>query len=223
MYTTPFAFANKEVYCVTRTMKVAQQIVDSGLGMLFGKRTGPIEQDILQQLTAGDFLVSFLCSARSTKVMYRTAHQRARARYAAKQAIGRLERAGVIKRIRGKDETVTLTSIGRAMVLKEAAILNSKRRRGMKWDGKWRIVSFDVPQEFKTARDALRHLLRRAGFLQVQKSLYVHPYPCNELVKLLREDRRLASFTFVCTTDSVTAEVMWRRKFDLPDIPAKSR
>lgn len=54
------------------------------------------------------------------------------------------------------------------------------------WDGKWRIVMFDVPEKRKKVRDTLRMLLRSAGFIHFQDSAWIQPYPCDELVTLLR-------------------------------------
>jgi DNA-binding transcriptional regulator PaaX len=38
-----------------------------------------------------------------------------------------------------------------------------------KWDEKWRIVAFDIPEKFKTGRDALRRKLKEVGFHELQK------------------------------------------------------
>ncbi|MEK7125969.1 MAG: hypothetical protein AAB517_00675 [Patescibacteria group bacterium] len=54
------------------------------------------------------------------------------------------------------------------------------------WDGKWRVVMFDVPEKRKKIRDTLRMLLRSAGFIHFQDSAWIQPYPCDELVTLLR-------------------------------------
>lgn len=54
------------------------------------------------------------------------------------------------------------------------------------WDGKWRLVMFDVPEKRKKVRDTLRFLLRSAGFILFQDSVWLQPYPCDELVTLLR-------------------------------------
>ena len=55
------------------------------------------------------------------------------------------------------------------------------------WDKKWRIVSYDVPKGKNRARDAMRDTLKRLGFLQLQKSVYLFPYPCNEAIDFIRE------------------------------------
>ncbi|HEY4513269.1 MAG TPA: hypothetical protein VJH06_02035 [Candidatus Paceibacterota bacterium] len=47
-----------------------------------------------------------------------------------------------------------------------------------KWDGKWRLVMYDLPIRFKNARNAFRWKLKDMGFYQFQKSAWIYPYPC---------------------------------------------
>jgi len=55
------------------------------------------------------------------------------------------------------------------------------------WDKKWRIVMFDIPEPKKTERDFISHHLRLIGFKQLQKSVFVFPYPVDEFIALLNE------------------------------------
>ena len=54
------------------------------------------------------------------------------------------------------------------------------------WDGKWRVLIFDINERRRRVRTQLRHLLDGAGFVRVQDSVWVHPYPCDEFVSLVR-------------------------------------
>ena len=58
-------------------------------------------------------------------------------------------------------------------------------RKPKKWDGKWRIVIFDIPHKNRVKREALRGFLKRLGFHQLQKSVWVHPYNCEDEIRLL--------------------------------------
>jgi len=49
-----------------------------------------------------------------------------------------------------------------------------------KWDGKWRLVMYDLPVRFKKVRNAFRWKLKDLGFFQFQKSAWIYPYPCKE-------------------------------------------
>jgi phenylacetic acid degradation operon negative regulatory protein len=55
------------------------------------------------------------------------------------------------------------------------------------WDQKWRIIMFDIPEEHKTIRDYISRHLRMLGFKQLQRSVFIYPYPVDEFVALLRE------------------------------------
>lgn len=56
-----------------------------------------------------------------------------------------------------------------------------------KWDGNWRMVIFDIPKNRDEIRAQFRNHLKSLGFYQMQKSVYVYPYPCAKHVQYLRE------------------------------------
>ena len=47
------------------------------------------------------------------------------------------------------------------------------------WDGKWRMVVFDIPEHARGLRDQLRKLLSSFGFKALQASVYIYPFPLN--------------------------------------------
>ena len=102
------------------------------------------------------------------------------------QALLRLERRGLIKVTgEGKKREIHLTAQGEGLIdglYAGAYVIPAPVR----WDGKWRLVMFDVPEKRKKVRDTLRMLLRSAGFIHFQDSAWIQPYPCDELVTLLR-------------------------------------
>ena len=56
-----------------------------------------------------------------------------------------------------------------------------------KWDKKWRVIFFDVEEGKRIKRDGLRKYLRMLGWKEMQKSVYVCPFDCENEVKYLRE------------------------------------
>ncbi|OGI22260.1 MAG: CRISPR-associated endonuclease Cas2 [Candidatus Moranbacteria bacterium RIFCSPHIGHO2_01_FULL_55_24] len=55
-------------------------------------------------------------------------------------------------------------------------------QKSAKWDKKWRIVIFDIPEKRKKLRNAFRSWLKRLEFYRLQDSVFVYPYDCrNEL------------------------------------------
>jgi DNA-binding transcriptional regulator PaaX len=55
------------------------------------------------------------------------------------------------------------------------------------WDKKWRMVMFDIPEQHKTIRDFVSRHLRLVGFKQLQRSVFVYPYPVEEFIVLIKE------------------------------------
>lgn len=62
-----------------------------------------------------------------------------------------------------------------------------KIKRPPKWDGYFWIVMFDIPEKRKRVRDALRYHLKKMDFYELQKSVFVLPFPCVKEIKFLAE------------------------------------
>lgn len=56
-----------------------------------------------------------------------------------------------------------------------------------RWDRKWRIVLFDIENSKGIKREALRGKLRELGFYLYQKSVWIHPYKCEDEINTLKE------------------------------------
>lgn len=71
---------------------------------------------------------------------------------------------------------LVLTDLGK-MRLQKSTYENLKIPKPPKWDDRWRIVFFDIPEGKKSARNALSLKLKALGYQQLQKSIWIHPYP----------------------------------------------
>lgn len=56
-----------------------------------------------------------------------------------------------------------------------------------RWDKKWRVVIFDIPEKHKRLRDVFRVRLGQLDLYMLQESVFVSPYPCFDEVEFLRE------------------------------------
>jgi len=99
----------------------------------------------------------------------------------------RLRRDGLIDiKIVNRQIYISLTPEGR----KRAGIFQIdklKLTRPKRWDKKWRLLMFDIPQTRKISREALRGKLKELGFIQLQKSIWAYPFECRAEMKLLQE------------------------------------
>ncbi len=60
--------------------------------------------------------------------------------------------------------------------------------KNIRWDGKWRQIIFDIKEERRGVRNRVREFLQNAGFVMVQKSVWMYPYPCGEVIALLKKE-----------------------------------
>ncbi|KKT78467.1 hypothetical protein A2W48_00545 [Candidatus Giovannonibacteria bacterium RIFCSPHIGHO2_12_44_12] len=95
-----------------------------------------------------------------------------------------LRRFKIYKYVQVDNNRVLLTSKGKARWL-SYKLKNLKLKQSKKWDGKWRMVLFDIPEAKKKIRDALRRKLKEIGFLEFQKSVFVYPYACRDEINFI--------------------------------------
>lgn len=94
---------------------------------------------------------------------------------------------GYVKRIegRGRDALIDLTASGYRRL--NELEFEPLKLEGKRWDGKWRILTFDIPEEKRPARDAIRRLIVQLGFKQLHKSVWIQPLPCREQITEIQE------------------------------------
>lgn len=85
-----------------------------------------------------------------------------------------------------------------------------------RWDGKWRVVVFDVREYKRSTRDFLRGALKDFGFVYMQQSVWIFPYPCDDFVVLLREALNLGMSVRLLVVEKMDEDRSFRRTFHLP-------
>lgn len=70
-----------------------------------------------------------------------------------------------------------------------------------KWEGTWFILLFDIPERLKNERDALRKKLSGLGFFQLQRSAFVWPYPCEDIIDSLLLGLGIQDYVTFFTTE----------------------
>lgn len=84
-----------------------------------------------------------------------------------------------------------------------------------KWDKKWRIVIFDIPEKKKKTREALRGKLKNIGFQELQKSVFVHPFECENEIDFIVEVFQIRSHVRLIRAESITNEEQIKLKFGI--------
>lgn len=135
--------------------------------------------------------------------------------YRMKRKIDILRESGFITFTnKGGKRFVTLTPQGKKEV--EKYLLGDLSiKKPKKWDKKWRIVSFDVKNTRTPLRNLLRHHLRRLGFVQYQKSIWVHPYECEDVVIMLKSYFKFGKEVMYIVAEHIENDAGLKREFHL--------
>lgn len=94
--------------------------------------------------------------------------------------------------------------------------LSNLRIKKHKWDSKWRLAIFDIPEGLRKQRGILRSKLKAMGFCMLQRSVFVIPYKCRKEVTNLCSYWGIEDYVILLTCDSIgnrDAEI--RQYFDL--------
>jgi DNA-binding transcriptional regulator PaaX len=133
-----------------------------------------------------------------------------------KRSIKMLYKEKLLDDIYNKDGTTTLilSKEGKKFAL-TYNLENIKIKKPSKWDRKWRIVIFDIPEYLKKVRESLRMHLRDLSFYELQKSVFVHPYECSKEIEYIVEFYRIKKHVRFIVADSIDNELHIRQLFNL--------
>lgn len=67
------------------------------------------------------------------------------------------------------------------------------------WDGKWRMVMFDIPESRRSERKLFAEKLSVLGFLMIQKSCWIYPFECRKEIGLIISVLELEKFVSLLT------------------------
>ena len=89
----------------------------------------------------------------------------------------------------------------------------SLKNKNKKWDQKWRVVIFDIPNSMNRERNWLRSRLKTLGFHIIQKSVFVLPYKCEEELSDLCEYIGVTDYVDIIVADSIGSREIELKKY----------
>src|SRR3989344_3863448 len=84
-----------------------------------------------------------------------------------------------------------------------------------KWDGKWRVLIFDIPESLRFIRDQIRATLVAVGFKRLQDSVWIYPYNCEDLIILLKTDLEIGKDLLYMIVDTLEDDEEIKNYFGL--------
>ncbi len=131
------------------------------------------------------------------------------------QLLRRLRAKGLIKVIKHANgvEKIQIDEKGKKRWLQYQ--FNDLKLKSLKrWDKKWRIVLFDIPESQKHLRDSLRKKIQKMGFLEFQKSVFIYPYPCEDEINFVINFFNIEDYVYYLEAP-ISSDYNFRRHFYL--------
>lgn len=100
-------------------------------------------------------------------------------------------------------------------ILRRWQFADFKIRKPKKWDKKWRVIIFDIPEKKKKIRDNITALFREAGIRILQNSVWVYPYDCEDVLTLLKTDFGVGKNILYLIVDELENDKHLRQEFGL--------
>jgi len=129
-----------------------------------------------------------------------------------KRSISRMIQKGFLVK---KDNKYSLSDKGLQHLHLLLLRFEREKKKNKKWDGKWRVVIFDVSEKRKGVRDMLRTHLSRVGFVKLQNSVWVYPYRCDEIIALLKFHLTLGRDAVYMVADALEGDEVLRAHFGI--------
>ncbi|MBI2098870.1 CRISPR-associated endonuclease Cas2 [Candidatus Uhrbacteria bacterium] len=132
------------------------------------------------------------------------------------KALQRLKDRGLLKFAAGSNGwRVELTEKGREELFAYETC-EKMFKKPKRWDGKWRLLVFDIEEKRKSIREMVRQTLVRLGFYRLQDSVWAHPYECEDVLELLRAKYRVRHEALYLRAEYLAKDHWLRKHFNLP-------
>ena len=148
--------------------------------------------------------------------MFKNGRRGENQKYYFKTAASRLAKQGFLefrKTERGTFARITPAGERKLRFLELDSFEIQKPKR---WDGRWRVVIFDIKEGRKKTRDKLRLSLIRLGFVRLQNSVWVSPYDCEDFITLIKADFMIGKDILYLIVEKLENDKVIRKHFNLP-------
>ena len=131
------------------------------------------------------------------------------------RALDRLLNGGYVEKVQRRGNSfIQVTGEGKRKLI-EIELQNARIKTPAKWDGRWRLVFFDIPHDERLTRDAMRRKLKELGFLQIQKSVYLHPYECYAIIQAMQDFYQIKPHFHYAVIEKIEHSKTYLKHFNL--------
>lgn len=119
----------------------------------------------------------------------------------------KLQQQGYIEQYKkGKNKIIKLTAVGEKKAIKYLT-KELSTKIPQKWNKKWHMIIFDIPENKKNLRDIVRQKLNFWNFYQLQKSVFIHPFCHEKEIAALKYLYNIGDYLQYCIVNTIETEL----------------
>ena len=181
------------------------------------KHRGEVERAVLAATALAGLLAVVSIAPNALSALNYLPKSAKRFLYQARTVARRLAQKGLITFVEsGGKKYIRLTPKGYVVLELEKAKAKARSGTPKKWDRRFRVIIFDIPEKRRAVRERLRSLVLSAGFLRLQDSVFVYPYDCEELVTLMKAELKVGGDILYMVVEKIENDRRLRAHFSLP-------
>ena len=181
------------------------------------RRLGALQQAMLAAVVVGGVVLVAAAVPNAARLLkyFPSDKKGARFNYKAKTVLGRLAAKGCVVFVEENGKRYArITEKGECMLHMETEKIAMAKKR--KWDKRWRVVIFDIPELRKSVRASIRRFMSEYGFVRLQDSVWIYPYDCEDLIALAKANFRVGADVLYMIVERLEHDKHLREHFSLP-------
>jgi DNA-binding transcriptional regulator PaaX len=179
-----------------------------------------IRDGIIRFVAAGGFLTTALVLPNSSRIfdkslakLLHSLDERSRQRELHRTLYYLKQRGLITYASRDYEHGIRLTKAGRVF-LRRLKFEDLTITKPASWDGHWRLVFFDIPEEDRLRRNQFDRQLRQLGFQMLQRSIWIHPYPCRREIEAVTEYLAVRKYVTYVEISQIDGDSALRHRFN---------
>ena len=181
------------------------------------RRRGQIQKALLTTLLIGGMIaIGATPRINILKLLGNKKRNQYRLKHQVNDALIRLSRKGLVAFvIKEGRKFARLTPAGSQRLKLEqekAALLLQRKKR---WDKRWRVIIFDIPERRRGVRSRLRAIMQECGFVRLQDSVWVYPHDCEDLTVLMKAELKTGSSILYMVVEKIENDAWLKKHFSI--------
>ncbi len=179
-------------------------------------KTGKLQRAVLRILEDSAVMTfALLTSSMNSRKVFKTLreYERNRRRDQLSQTVFTLKRRRLVD-YHDKNSAIRLTPKGKETAMQHQ-LDDIRLPRAEKWDRKWRLILFDIPERHGNTRRALSKRLKDLGALQFQRSVFIYPHECRKEINFIINFFKISSYVRYAEASMIESEKSLKAHFEI--------